>query len=101
VPDPLVPPDAPHLRWTDPSGASVAFHLDEAGAIDCCTPFFQAPEPARWRVRTSGPHPDAGCSHCGGADCDVLDAGGELVTRATARQRSRPARRPGGPGSVA
>jgi hypothetical protein len=28
-----------HLRWTDASGASVAFHLGKNG-IECITPFF-------------------------------------------------------------
>lgn len=83
-PDPALPAGAPHLRWTDRSGASLGVHLNGAGQIDCITPFFEPRNPARWRVRTARSHPDAGCSHCGGADCDVLDpATGDLVTRAT------------------
>jgi hypothetical protein len=47
------------------------------------TPFVAAPTPARWRVRTSAAAPDPECAHCGGADCDIVDDAGELVTRAT------------------
>lgn len=83
-PDPALPPAAPHLRWTDRSGASMAVHLSGAGEVDCITPFFEPANPARWRVRTTCPHPDAGCAHCGGADCDVLDStSGDLITRST------------------
>lgn len=71
-----------HLRWTDPSGAALAMHLD-GPAIACVTPFFIAPEATRWRVRTSSAHDDSKCVHCGGADCDLLDVSGEMVTRAT------------------
>jgi hypothetical protein len=70
-----------HFRWTDPSGASIAFHLDSRGAIDCITPFFSPREPNRWQVTTSAPEDDA-CAHCGGAMCDVFDSTGEMVTRA-------------------
>lgn len=70
-----------HRRWVDPSGASVTFHL-ENGNIDCLTPFFDPPDGlTRWRVRTSGAHL-ASCRHCSGADCDLLDEQGEMVTRA-------------------
>ncbi len=71
-----------HLRWTDPSGAALALHLD-GQAIACVTPFFVAPEATRWRVRTSSAHDDHECAHCGGADCDLLDGSGEMVTRST------------------
>jgi hypothetical protein len=74
---------ARHLRWTDESGASVAIHVDGHGSIDCVTPYFVVPEPARWHVRTGGPADDSDCAHCGGADCDILDSAGEMVTRAT------------------
>ncbi len=72
-----------HLRWTDPSGASMYAHLDaDSGGIDCITPFFVPTEGlARWRVQTSAPCDDAGCAHCGGADCDILDEAGEVITR--------------------
>jgi hypothetical protein len=75
---------AQHLRWADDSGASVAFHLSDGDGIACVTPFFVPPdEPlSRWRVMTTGPAPDPRCEHCGGADCDILDAAGEMVTRA-------------------
>ena len=73
--------EARHLRWTDPSGASVAFHLD-GDRVTCRTPFF---EPAgglcRWQVATSRPSDQEGCAHCGGADCEVR-AYGEMVTAA-------------------
>lgn len=72
-----------HRRWADPSGASIAFHV-KADDIACITPFF-APEDGltRWSVQTTQPWRDEQCVHCSGADCDVLDASGELVTRAT------------------
>jgi hypothetical protein len=79
---PAVAP-ARHLRWTDVSGASVAVHLSDARSVACVTPYFAAPEPTRWRVRTTAPADDADCPHCGGADCDLVDDAGELVTRAT------------------
>lgn len=80
--DDLVSTGATHPRWTDPSGASVAFHLEEQ-SIACLTPYFAAASPALWRVRTHAPADDPECTHCGGADCDLLDADGEMVTRAT------------------
>ncbi len=71
-----------HLQWIDPAGTSICFHLDRAGRIECVTPFFvPAAGLARWRVRTTVPSPDAECRHCSGADCDVLDADGQMVTR--------------------
>ncbi len=74
---------ARHVRWTDASGAALVVHLADAQTIECITPYFVAPEPTRWRVRTSAPADDAGCAHCGGADCDIVDGSGELVTRTT------------------
>jgi hypothetical protein len=75
-------PAARHLRWKDPSGASVAFHLAQR-AIECVTPFFDPPGGlATWRARTVAPTPDPDCVHCSGADCDLLDARGQLTTRA-------------------
>lgn len=73
---------ASHPRWTDSSGASVAFHLEEQ-SIACLTPFFAATSPARWRVTTHAAVDDPECAHCGGADCDLLDSDGGMVTRAT------------------
>ena len=70
-----------HLRWRDPSGASVAFHLEDE-ALACVTPFFApATGLSRWPARTTAAADDPSCVHCGGADCDLLDAGGELATR--------------------
>jgi hypothetical protein len=79
---PAAPPDR-HVRWTDASGAAVAFHL-RGEHMECLTPFF-APDGGltRWRVRTLGPAIDRECEHCGGADCDVLDERGETITRTT------------------
>jgi hypothetical protein len=75
-------PGARHLRWKDPSGASVAFHLVDR-SIDCVTPFFDPPGGlCAWRARTTAPTTDPDCVHCSGADCDLLDSTGELVTRA-------------------
>lgn len=72
-----------HLRWQDSSGASLAVHV-EGESISCVTPFFvPADGLTRWRVRTVGPRDDAECRHCGGADCDLLDESGELLSRAT------------------
>jgi hypothetical protein len=85
---PLARDDSPsgattrHRLWRDPSGAALAFHLGEDDAIECVTPFFFAPEPASWRVETSGPADDESCPHCGGADCNLLGADGQMVTRA-------------------
>lgn len=72
-----------HLLWTDGSGAALALHVSEDG-VDCVTPFF-APEDGltRWKVRTTEPVDDPDCVHCSGADCDLLDASGEMVTRCT------------------
>ena len=77
-------PSARHSRWTDSSGASLAFHLNNDGEILCMTPFFEAPNPGCWRLRTPAPADDCECPHCGGADCDVLapDSSEEMVTRA-------------------
>jgi hypothetical protein len=72
-----------HLRWTDASGASMAFHLENE-AVACVTPFFEPKQGlARWRVRTTAPSDDPECAHCGGADCDVMDGEDELLTRTT------------------
>ena len=72
-----------HLFWKDDSGAAVAVHLGRAREVTCVTPFFVAPEGGtHWRVRTGQPHLDEECAHCSGADCDVLDPSGELITRA-------------------
>jgi hypothetical protein len=72
-----------HLLWSDGSGAAVAVHFGRAKEVACVTPFFAAPDGGtRWQVRTSAPHLDRECAHCSGADCDVVDPAGELVTRA-------------------
>jgi len=74
--------DTRHLRWTDPSGASLAVH-EQRGEVVCLTPFFDPPEgPSRWTVRSNAPREDEECVHCGGADVDVL-VDGEMVTRST------------------
>lgn len=75
--------DSRHLRWTDSAGSSIYYHLDAADRLACLTPFF-APVtgPAAWRVRSVAASVDPDCRHCSGADCDVLDGDGELVTRA-------------------
>jgi hypothetical protein len=74
---------AVHLQWQDGSGACVAFHLDaKSGELACVTPFFAPAAPTRWRARSTAPLDDAGCGHCGGALCDLLDDAGETVTRA-------------------
>jgi hypothetical protein len=74
-----------HLWWCDDSGAAIAAHLSRKGEVACVTPFFAAPDGGtRWRVRTREAHLDRECSHCSGADCDLLlGAGDELVTRST------------------
>jgi hypothetical protein len=82
-----------HRLWRDPSGAAMAFHLSADGGLDCVTPFFFAKDPALWRVQTSGPADDSECAHCGGADCDLLDDQGEMLTRASVQwQRFQPDR---------
>lgn len=83
VEDAPASPSTRHVRWSDASGASLAIHVADERVIECVTPFFAAREPARWRVRTSAPADDRGCAHCGGADCDVVDETGALVTRTT------------------
>jgi len=85
VDDAPATPPARHVRWTDASGASVAIHADAPPEIACVTPYFVSPSPTRWRVRTHAAALDPECAHCGGADCDVLDDAGELVTRTTAQ----------------
>lgn len=73
-----------HLWWHDDSGAGMAAHLGKGGEVECVTPFFVAPGGGtRWRVVTNAAHPDSQCRHCSGADCDILDPAGELLTRAT------------------
>jgi hypothetical protein len=70
-----------HLRWKDPSGASVGFHLS-GNSLDCVTPFFDPPDGlSAWRTHTTAPAPDPECIHCSGAECDFLDADGSLATR--------------------
>jgi hypothetical protein len=62
-----------HLQWLDPSGASVAFHIDARSRdLVCVTPFFAPAEPTVWRVRSRAPLDDATCRHCGGAVCEVI-----------------------------
>jgi hypothetical protein len=64
-----------HLQWLDPSGASVAFHVDARSRdLVCVTPFFAPALPTVWRVRSRAPLDDATCRHCGGAACEVLAA---------------------------
>lgn len=72
-----------HFRWTDKSGASLAFHLRGARAVECITPFFDAGQaPTQWTIRTDAPYDDPDCAHCGGADCWIVDGKGEQLTRA-------------------
>jgi len=75
---PLAVPDL----WTDPRGAALKFHFED-GAVACVTPFFVSPDPTVWRVGTTIPVRDDGCIHCSGADCDLVDASGEMITRTT------------------
>lgn len=74
-----------HIRWTDTSGASVAFHLRDlrgCSTIECVTPFFEPPcGLSRWHVKTSFPTEDPKCQHCGGIDCNILDENNETITR--------------------
>ncbi len=72
-----------HSAWRDPSGAALLFHGGDS-SIDCLTPWYEDPDrPAPpWRVRIAGPTADPGCRHCGGADVDLLDEDGSLLTRA-------------------
>src|SRR5689334_19165994 len=54
------------------------------GRTAVVTPFFVAPGGGtRLSVRTSAPHLDKECAHCSGADCDLVDESGELITRTT------------------
>lgn len=72
-----------HLRWTDSSGAGIAFHLTSRSELQCLAPCFVPPDGGtRWRVHTSVPTPDPGCVHCGGVECDVLGEDDSMVTRA-------------------
>jgi len=70
-----------HYLARDASGAAIAFHM-QGDAVECVTPFF-VPDAGlhRWHVHTSAPAIDAECIHCSGADCDIVDAQGELLTR--------------------
>jgi hypothetical protein len=76
-----LPGPAHHLLASDESGAQIAFHL-EAGEEPCLTPWFAAGSPTL-DVETGDLVDDADCAHCGGVDCDFLDAKGTVVTRAT------------------
>jgi hypothetical protein len=71
--------EARSAMWTDGSGASLAFHGDDGMA--CVTPFFAAPAPSVWTVRSREPIVDGECFHCSGVDVDVLDGSGETITR--------------------
>jgi hypothetical protein len=71
-----------HYLWADSSGARVVYHA-KGGDLLCLSPGFRASTPTAWTVRTAGALLDADCLYCSGADCDVLDGRGELVTRAT------------------
>jgi hypothetical protein len=72
-----------HLLWLDPSGAALGLHL-RGETLECLTPFFVAPDgPALWRARTTAAAADPDCEHCSGADCDLVDPAGEVLTRAT------------------
>lgn len=79
-----VPPAPPfrHRLWTDASGAAIAVHT-RADSVECITPWF-APEggATRLRVRTTAVARDPECMHCSGADVDLIDERGEMVTRA-------------------
>lgn len=69
-----------HLLWRDDSGAALAFAI-EGDSIRCVTPFFAGDEPTHWRVIAAAASRDPECRHCSGADCDLGDADGEMVTR--------------------
>lgn len=71
-----------HYLWEDASGARVVYHA-KGGDLLCLSPGFRASTPTVWAVRSSGPVVDGDCLYCSGADCDILDGRGELVTRAT------------------
>lgn len=79
--------DPRRVVWRDATGATVSVFV-EGSAVACVTPFFVPPSPAAWRVRTTAPLFDAGCTYCGGADCDVLDGDGDMITRATVQWSS-------------
>lgn len=74
---------ANYLWFRDASGAAIAARIDSQKRVECVTPFFAAADGGtRWRVQTSAAHLDRECSHCSGADCDVLDpSSGEMCTR--------------------
>jgi len=77
------PVGARHLLWLDRSGSAVAFHVNQDAGVECVTPFFAPPDGVtRWRVRSSAPRRDPECAHCGGVDCDLLDGGGQMLTKA-------------------
>lgn len=72
-----------HNLWQDKSGAAVGLHL-KRGAIDCLTPCFLPLEDATaWYVETQEPAIDPECLDCSGADCNLLEKSGELITRAS------------------
>jgi hypothetical protein len=79
--------DGEHRVWRDASGAAIVVHTNTRGEVECAGPFFEADEPTLWRVRSHAPAIDPECIHCSGADCDLLDDTGELVTRATVQWR--------------
>ncbi len=70
-----------HFLWQDPSGARVTYHA-KGGDLLCLTPGFRPESPTTWDVESSAPLLDPDCLDCSGADLDILDGRGELVTRA-------------------
>jgi hypothetical protein len=73
--------DGPSSLFVHASGGALAFHID--GGLACVTPFFVAEGATPWHVSAAVPVLDADCVHCSGADCDLADASGEMLTRAT------------------
>lgn len=69
-----------HYAWRDASGARVLYHSKGSDLV-CLTPGFKGT--SVWDVASSAAVEDADCLHCSGADCDILDGRGELLTRAT------------------
>jgi hypothetical protein len=75
-----LPGPAQHLVAGDPSGAQIAFHLEE-GEEPCLTPWFASA--SALPVQTGALVDDSECAHCGGVDCDFIGPDGTVITRAT------------------
>jgi hypothetical protein len=73
--------DVSHSLWRDYSGAAVGMHVKKR-KMQCITPWFTSPDGAtRWLVESKSPVFDPDCLDCSGADVDVYNDDGQMLTR--------------------